>query len=74
MTDPEQLTLTPRCPRCGAPLYDNWELRELSLAALAALERYKLALPDGVKLALRLVAQNMNCRDQRCEASPCAPQ
>jgi hypothetical protein len=68
MSTTPQLSLSARCPRCGRVLHDDWELGELCGAARASLERMKLAIPPGVKVALELVRDEMICRIGKCEA------
>jgi hypothetical protein len=54
------------CARCGRLLHPDRELGQLCGAALDALERMRLVVPGGVKVALRMVSEEMLCRAGAC--------
>lgn len=56
-----------RCARCGRLQHSDHELGLLCEAAFDALERMRLVVPGGVKIALRLVRDEMACRGGTCE-------
>ncbi len=57
------------CLRCGRILHGDAELGEIADAAVGSLDRMRLVLPPGVRVALRMVADEMVCRAGRCGGS-----
>ncbi len=54
------------CPRCSAPMVPLSDLAEAARTALDAYERMKLAIPDSLRLSVKLLGERLPCHVGTC--------